>query len=76
MIKNIDWKNQIMKENYREYCRNSEDGEGDVMSFQEYVEREFDNDPCFLSWMYDEVLGGEFPDSETISEDLHELINY
>ena len=46
------------------------------MSFQEYIEREFDNDPYFLSWMYDEVLGGEFPDSETISEDLHELINY
>ena len=44
---------QQLKELYNEYCSNSEDGQGDGMSFAEYVEREADNDPRFFVWLFD-----------------------
>lgn len=53
MIPKIDYKIQILQENYDEYCSNSKDGEGDGMSLQEYVRRESENDPAFFRWLFD-----------------------
>lgn len=53
---NIDMKEckiQQLREQYNEYCSNSEDGQGDGMSLAEYVEREADNDPRFFAWLFD-----------------------
>lgn len=76
MIRNIEYKNQVLKENYREYCNNSEDGNGDGMSFKDYVERESEYDPFFYDFLYDTVEGYDIPDEEELKEDLCELINY
>lgn len=62
---NIDMKEckiQQLKEQYNEYCSNSEDGQGDGMSFAEYVEREADNDPYFFAWLFDEEDVERFDD--------------
>lgn len=45
---------QQLQERYNEYCSNSEDGQGDGMSFAEYVEREADNDPFFWGWLFED----------------------
>lgn len=45
---------QQLRERYNEYCSNSEDGQGDGMSFAEYVEREADNDPRFFAWLFED----------------------
>lgn len=76
MIRNIEYKNQVLIENYREYCNNSEDGNGDGMSFKDYVERESENDPFFYDFLYDTVEGNDVPDEEEVKNDLCELINY
>lgn len=78
MIPRLDYKRQVMKEHYNEYCSNSEDGKGDSMTFADYVERESSNDEYFQAWLYDE--GSEsfegFPDENTMKENLQELINW
>lgn len=60
MIPRIDYKIQILNENYNEYCRNSEDGEGDGMSLREYVERESESDPAFFRWLFDDGYINDF----------------
>lgn len=74
MIKNIDNKIEVLEENFREYCRNSEDGQGDGMSIREYVKRESENDPNFFSWVYDEIEGNEIPEQEVIDNDMDNLL--
>ena len=73
MIPRIDYKIQILNENYNEYCRNSEDGEGDGMSLREYIKRESENDPNFFNWLYG--LGNEIPEPEVISTDMDNLFD-
>lgn len=53
---------QQLQERYNEYCLNSEDGQGDGMSFAEYVEREADNDPRFFAWLFEEEDVERFDD--------------
>lgn len=65
------YKIQILNENYDEYCRNSEDGEGDGMSLREYIKRESENDPNFFNWLY----GNEIPEPEVISTDMDNLLD-
>lgn len=78
MIPRFDYKYQVIKEQYEEYCSNSEDGKGDGMTFADYVKRESDNDPDFWGWLYDEGLDSfeGFPDEKTMKENLQELINW
>lgn len=77
MIRNIEYKNQVLRENYREYCNNSEDGNGNGMSFKDYVERESENDQFFYDFLYDTVEGYDIPEEEEeVKNDLCELINY
>ena len=78
MIPRIEYKSQVMKEQFREYCRNSQDGNGDGMTYAEYVEITADNDDNFLDFLYDSFEDdfNGYPDEETIEEDIKELINY
>ena len=77
---NIDMKEykiQQLKELYNEYCSNSEDGQGDGMSFAEYVEREADNDPRFFAWLFEEDKYEDFCDlTEEEQKEYQEFINY
>lgn len=73
MIPEINYKIHILEENYNEYCRNSEDGEGDGMSLREYVERESRNDPNFFNWLYG--LGNDVPEPEVVSADMDNLLD-
>ena len=77
---NIDMKEykiQQLKELYNEYCSNSEDGQGDGMSFREYVEREADNDPRFFAWLFEEDKYEDFCDlTEEEQKEYQEFINY
>ena len=57
-----EYKIQQLKELYNEYCSNSEDSQGDGMSFREYVEREADNDPRFFAWLFEEEDVERFDD--------------
>lgn len=56
---------QILREQYNEYCENSIDGQGDGMSFREYVGREADNDPGFFRWLFDDDELEDFDDGLT-----------
>lgn len=77
MIPRIEYKSQIMREQYGEYCDNSEDGQGDGMTFSEYVNREYHNDPDFVSWLYDSITDECIPENQSeIEEDIYTLINY
>ena len=77
MIPRIEYKNQIMREQYREYCNNSEDGQGDGMTFSEYVKSEYDNYPNFIFWLYDCVDEVEMPENQSeIEADIDIFINY
>lgn len=55
-MKNRDYKEQILRENYDEYVNNG--GEG--LTFREYVEREAGNDPNFFRWLFDDGNLGDF----------------
>ena len=55
-MKNRDYKEQILRENYDEYVNNG--GEG--LTFREYVEREAENDPNFFRWLFDDRGLGDF----------------
>ncbi len=78
MIPRLNYKQQVLKEHYNEYCSNSGDGHGDGMTFADYVKRESENDPDFWSWLYDEGLDSfeGFPDDKTMKENLQILINW
>lgn len=49
-----DYKIQQLREQYNEYCLNSDDGQGDGMSLAEYIRREASNDPFFWGWLFDD----------------------
>ena len=55
-MKNRDYKEQILRENYDEYVNNG--GEG--LTFREYVKREAENDPNFFRWLFDDRGLGDF----------------
>lgn len=72
-----EYKIQQLKERYNEYCSNSEDCQGDGMSFAEYVEREADNDPSFFAWLFEEEDVERFDDlTEGEQKEYQEFINY
>lgn len=71
MIPRLEYKIQILNENYNEYCRNSEDGEGDGMSLREYIERESENDPNFFNCLYE----NDVPEPEVVSADMDNLLD-
>lgn len=50
MIKNIDYKKQILNELFNEYKFN---GGEEPATLRGYVEREADNDPNFFGWLFD-----------------------
>lgn len=54
-MKNRDYKEQILRENYDEYVNNGGGG-----SLSEYVEREAENDPNFFRWLFDDGNLGDF----------------
>ena len=66
-MKNRDYKEQILRENYDEYVNNG--GEG--LTFREYVEREAENDPNFFRWLFDDGGLGDF-DSGLSEEQMTE----
>lgn len=49
-MKNKDYKEQILRENYEQYIKNG--GEG--LTLREYTEREAENDPDFYRWLFDD----------------------
>ena len=55
-MKNRDYKEQILRENYDEYVNNG----GGGLTFREYVEREAENDPNFFRWLFDDRGLGDF----------------
>ena len=54
-MKNRDYKEQILRENYDEYVNN-----GGGLTLREYVEREAENDPNFFRWLFDDGGLGDF----------------
>lgn len=50
MIKNIDYKENILVEKFNEYKFN---GGEEPATLKGYVEREADNDPNFFDWLFD-----------------------
>lgn len=50
MIKNIDYKENILVEKFNEYKNN---GGEEPATLKGYIEREADNDPNFFSWLFD-----------------------
>lgn len=55
-MKNRDYKEQILRENYDEYIQNGSDD----ITLREYVEREADSDPNFFRWLFDDGDLGDF----------------
>ena len=51
MIKNIDYKENILVEKFNEYKFN---GGEEPATLKGYVEREADNDPNFFGWLFDD----------------------
>lgn len=73
-MKNIETKSRILKEQYSEYCFNSMDENGDDLSFENYIIREYNAEKDnFLFWLYDGIIPA---DEEQIQNDIVELINY
>lgn len=50
MIKNIDYKENILVEKFNEYKNN---GGEEPATLKGYIEREADNDPNFFGWLFD-----------------------
>ena len=48
-MKNREYKEQILREQYDYYIAN-----GDDITLREYVEREAENDPLFFIWLFDD----------------------
>ena len=53
MIKNLDYKKQILVEQFNEFKLN---GGEEPATLKEYVERESENDPGFFRWLFDDDL--------------------
>ena len=50
MIKNVDYKKQVLVEQFNEYKFN---GGEESETLKGYVERESENDPGFFRWLFD-----------------------
>jgi len=57
-IQHKEYKRQILRENFEEYCANRPEEYGEeydetYTSIQEYVKREAESDPNFWYWLFD-----------------------
>lgn len=65
IMKNREYKEQILRESYNEYIENGSDN----ITLREYVEREAENDPGFFIWLFDD---GELDRISKLSDEQRE----
>lgn len=71
-MKNREYKEQILRENYNEYIENGSDN----ITLREYVECEAENDPNFFAFVFSDGNIEKFSDlSEEQKNDYAELLN-
>lgn len=74
MIKNVDYKKQVLVKQFNEYKLN---GSEEPATLKGYVERESENDPGFFRWLFDDENLSDFGFnlSEEQKQEYKEFIN-